>query len=328
MSRPNVERWINAWNRYWFPATTTLNLAGCRIIAVLAQVFWFPPSLEQHLNLLSKNSGFIDAQALIRGITSVVPRDALFTAQGFTALYWTTMAAGILALVGLFTRSSIFVFALGNWIFVSHRYSYGDVHHPEALFAIFLMTLAFAPSGASLSLDALRHRHRARGTDRLAKPLERSEMAMWPLKLAHVLLAMTYFSTGISKLLSGGLAWMNGYTVQIYTFSDAITRNRPLGIWLAEQHTLGVLLGAFTILFELFFFVSLVLPRTAPFFFLSGILFHVGLFVTSGHPFYSHIVLNALLLVFLNPEWFSAQVNRFPAVGLRWRGPESARESS
>ena len=47
---------------------------------------------------------------------------------------------------------------------------------------------------------------------------------MWPLKLAHVVLAMTYFSTGITKLLAGGLAWMNGYTLQTYVFIDGINR--------------------------------------------------------------------------------------------------------
>lgn len=324
MRRLKVQELSDAWNRFWFPETPTLNLAICRIVAVLAQLFWFPPHLHIHLNFLAKNTEFIDPQAFIRLLAWVVPRDVLFTAQGFTALYWITFAAGLLALVGLFTRTSIFVFALGTWIFISHRYSYGDVHHPEAIFCIFLLSLAFAPSGARLSVDALRRRWRARSTDRSASQPERSDMAMWPLRLVHVLLAMTYFSTGISKLLSGGLAWMNGYTVQIYMFSDAITRHRPLGIWLADYHTVGVLLGAFTILFESFFFLSLLLPRTAPFFFLGGILFHVGLFVTSGHPFYSHILLNALLLVFHKPEWFSARVKGFQTVGVPWRAQEGS----
>ena len=63
------------------------------------------------------------------------------------------------------------------------------------------------------------------------------------------------------------------------------------------QHALCVLLGAFTVVFELFYFVSLVLPRTAPFFFFNAVLFHIGLFVVMGHPFFYHILLNALLLV-------------------------------
>ena len=135
-------------------------------------------------------------------------------------------------------------------------------------------------------------------------------MAMWPLKLAHVLLAATYFSTGATKLLSGGLGWMNGYTVQMYTFTDAMTQNRTLGIWLAQHHTLGILLGAFTVLFELFFFLSLLAPRLAPLFFLGGIFFHIGLYLASGQPFYFHIILNTLLLLFLDPHWFEQQISK------------------
>jgi len=118
--------------------------------------------LLSHINLASKNPDFVDPQVLIRGITFIIPRDVLFTPQGITTLYWITLVAGLTALVGLFSRPSLFIFALGNWIFVGHRYSYADVHHPEALFAIFLMTLALAPSGRSLSIDALLRRPRAR----------------------------------------------------------------------------------------------------------------------------------------------------------------------
>jgi hypothetical protein len=314
-----VKRWIDRWNRYWFPTTTTRTLALCRIIAVAAQIFWFVPDLEGHINLVSKNTAFIDPQVVISAISSIVPRSVLFTPQGITILYWSTLVAGIAALVGLFTRTSLFVFALGIWIFTSHKFSYADVHHTEALFSIFLMSLAFAPSGNSLSIDALIRRHRARIRGAATEPLERSDTAIWPLKLAHVLLALTYFSTGASKILAGGLGWMNGYTVQIYTFMDAMGRNRPLGIWLAQYHTLGVLLGAFTVLFELFFFVSLLLPRIAPFFFLTGILFHVGLYVVMGHPFFGHILMNALLLAFLDPGWFPALLSRYKIRLSRWQ---------
>jgi Vitamin K-dependent gamma-carboxylase len=301
---------VDAWDRYWFPVTPTVNLACCRIVAVAAQLFWFPAPLAIHINLVLKNTEFIDPQVMMQAIGLLVPREVLFTPSGMTAVYWATIIAGTTALIGFFTRSSLFIFALGIWFFVSHKYSYADVHHPEALMAIFLMTLAFAPSGRSLSLDALLRRRRDRAAGRPTNDRELSDMAMWPLKLAHVLLAATYFSTGATKLLSGGLGWMNGYTVQMYTFTDAMTQNRPLGIWLAQHHTLGILLGAFTVLFELFFFLSLLAPRLAPLFFLGGIFFHLGLYLASGQPFYFHIILNALLLLFLDPHWFEQQINK------------------
>lgn len=312
--------WIDRWNRFWFPCTSTLNLAACRIIAVAAQLLWFTAPLDHHINRLSKNPAFIDPQPIIRAISAVVPRDLLFTPSIFPALYWATVAAGFAALLGLLTRISVFAFALGTWFLVSHEYSYADVHHPEALFAIFLVLLALSPSGKSLALDAIIRRRRTGST---TQEPPRADTAIWPLKLTQLLLAMTYFSTGITKLLSGGLTWMNGYTLQIYTFRDALARDLPLGIWLSQQYFLAVVLSVLTVLFEIFYFASLLRPRTAPFFFVGAIFFHIGLFATAGHPFFEHILLNALLLVFLDPDWFPSQWKKLVA---RLSGPVPPRK--
>ena len=324
MSTGLVRRWIDRWNAYWFPTTPTLHLAICRIVAVAAQLFWFFPDLEEHRNLLVKNPEFIEPQLLIRVISAVVPREVIFTPDAFTALYWATMVAGVAALVGLFTRTSLFVFALGTWIFVAHLFSYGDRHHTEALFCIFLMLLALAPSGERLSVDALIRRRRRHASD-VSDASGMSEMAIWPLKVVHVLLAMTYFSAGMSKLLYSGLRWLNGYTLQGHTFGDALERGHPLGLWLARQHDLAVALSVGTILLEVFLFVSLFTPRLAPLFFLAALAFQVGLYAAAGYDFFQHMVLLTLLLFFLHPEWWRswlARRLRAGAPGLR--GQEEA----
>ena len=323
-----LKRWVDRWNAYWYPTTSTLNLGLCRILAVAAQLFLFRPRLDYQIDLLEKNSAFIDPQPIIRAITAVVSREVFFTRPVFTALYCLFVVAGIAALIGIFTRASLLFFALVNLILISHNYSYADVHHREALFAIFLTLLALSPAGESLSVDSLIRRRRERWVSGSMGVAGRADTAMWPLKLTHVLLAMTYFSTGITKLLSGGLRWINGYTLQIDLFSDAMARNRPLGIWLAGHHTLCVLLSVATILFELFFFVSLLLPRAAPFFFLSGMLFHTGLFITAGHPFFEHIFLNGLLLLFLDPEWFQTWLHKLDSRLSQWRGDGRAHQPS
>jgi hypothetical protein len=308
-----VNRLIALWNAYWFPTTSTLNLAGARIVAAGVEVFWLFPSLPYQINLLTKNPAFMYPQPLIRAIDAVVPHDLVFSAAAFTVIYWVSIVAGLAALVGFATRTSLFLLTFGLWFFVSHAYSYADVHHTQVPFAIFLLALACSPAGDSLSIDALIRRRRARAAGEPAPIARSTDVAMWPLKLAHVFLAMTYFSTGITKLLSGGLAWMNGYTLQTYIFRDGINRGIPVGIWLAHQHTLCVLLAIGTILFEVFFFVSILVPRVAPLFFVGGILFHIGLYVISGHPFFEHIVLNAILLLFLDTEWFPTQVRKLTA---------------
>jgi uncharacterized membrane protein YphA (DoxX/SURF4 family) len=322
-----VKRWIERWDAYWFPETTTRELALSRIVVVAAQLLLFSPSLEKHINFLTRNSEFIDPQLLISAIAAVVPRDVLFTPSAFTALYWVTFVAGLLTLVGLFTRPAAFVFALLNWLFIAHEYSYGDRHHGEALFCILLMCYAFSPSGDSYSIDALLRRRRARLAGLPAEAPRRVDTAMWPLKFTHVLLAMTYFSTGVSKLIAGGPSWINGYTLQLYTFNDALNRGMPFGIWLAQQHTLAIALSIFTILFETFFFLSVILPWTAPLFFIGGILFHLSLYMAGGHDFFQQIVLLFVLLLFLAPPWWRAWLNKYlDILPARWRHEEQAQQ--
>jgi len=297
-------RWIERWNAYWFPATPLLHLAICRIVAVATQLFWFPPDLAEHVNLLEKNPEFIEPQLIVRIISAIVPAGSFFTPSVITTLYWVTFVAGILALVGLLTRVSLFVFAMGTWVFVAHLFSYGDRHHTEALFCIFLLLLALAPSGARLSIDALLRRRRGEVPD--ADGL--SEMAIWPLKVMHVLFALTYFSAGMSKLMHSGARWLNGYTLRGHTFGDALERGHPVGIWLSQQQELAVALSVFTIVLEVFFFVSLFIPRFAPLFILAALGFQIGLYVSAGYDFFQHMVLLVLLLLFLRPEWWQRRL--------------------
>ena len=295
-----MSRWIERWNAYWFPPASLRHLAICRIVAVAAQLLWFFPNLDEHVNLIRKNTGFIDPQVLIRAIAAIVPPEKLFTPGAITAIYWGTAAVGLLALVGLFTRVSLFLFAAGSWFFVAHLFSYGDRHHTEALFCIYLLLLAFAPSGERLSLDALIRRR----TGRVEDGGDLSDLAIWPLKVVHVLLAFTYFSAGMSKMIHSGFRWLNGYTLQSHAFGDALQRGHPLGVWLAQQHELAIVLSVFTIVLELFFWVSLFTPRWAPLFILTALGFQVGLWVTAGYDFFQHMVQLGLLLLFLYPGWW------------------------
>jgi len=311
-----VRALVDRWNAYWFPRTSTVPLAAARILAVAAQLFWFMHDLSYHLELVERNPGFVSPQLIIRAIAALTPENTVFTPSGLTLIYTLTRIAGALALVGLGTRLALFCFAAGTTFFIAHGYSYGDVHHTEAIFVMFLFALAFAPSGASWSVDAVLRRRRGKTASSAS-----SDLAIWPLKFVHLMLSLTYFSTGISKLIRGGLQWMNGYTLQGYTFADALTRNIPLGLWLAQQHELAIVLSIGTVFFELFYFVSMLVPWTAPFWFLGAIAFHFGLYLTAGHPFFQHITLNFILLLFLTPPWWRAWLGQFLPRLPTWTAP-------
>jgi Vitamin K-dependent gamma-carboxylase len=214
-----------------------------------------------------------------------------------TAIWGVTLAAGVLSLIGLFTRPALLVHALGIWFLIAHRFSYGDVHHSEAAFALFLMSLAFAPSGERLSVDAWRRQRTGRTLAEL------SPYARWPFALAHLLLALMYFSTGITKLIFGGLRWMNGYTLQIRTLQDALARDIPLGMWLAQHHTMAILLSIGTVAFEVGFWTSLFLPRWKSLYFAAALAFHVGLHLVAGHGFFKQMAVVLILLICYDSPW-------------------------
>jgi hypothetical protein len=304
---PSLRELAEWWDRYWFTPAPTVNLALARVLAVAAQVFWLFPSLDEQLVRLQSNPHFIHPQFLIRLVAAVFPRETWFTPQAITVVWWSVKALGILSLVGLFTRVVMPLFALGSWFLVAHRFSYGDVHHSEAMFAFFLLSLSLSPCSEDLSLDAWRKR-RAGGA-----PAQLSPLARWPFALAHLLLAMVYLSTGLTKVVFGGLRWMNGYTLQSRTLQDALGRDIPLGIWVAEHHTVAVMLSVGTIAFELGFVASLFLPRWKTAFFAAALAFHVGLHLVGGHGFFGHMTVVLILLICYDAPWLRPQPRLAPA---------------
>ena len=301
MKIPSLRELAEWWDWYWFTPAPTVNLALARILTVAAHLFWLFPSLDEQLVRLESSPHFIHPQLLIRAVAAVFPREVWFTPRTITIVWWSIKALGLLSLVGLFTRVAMPLFALGSWFLVAHRFSYGDVHHSEAMFALFLLSLSLSPCSEDLSLDAWRARRAGR------PPLVSSPLARWPFALGHLLLAMAYFSTGLTKMVFGGLQWMNGYTLQSRTLQDALSRDIPLGIWVAEQHTLSVLLSVGTVIFELGFVVSLFLPRWRTAFFAAALAFHVGLHMVGGHGFFGHMTVVLILLICYDTPWLRPQ---------------------
>jgi hypothetical protein len=92
------------------------------------------------------------------------------------------------------------------------------------------------------------------------------------------------------------------------TLEDALGRDLPLGLWVAQQHTLAVLLSVGTVVFELGFAASLFLPRWAPLFFAVALGFHVGLHLVAGHGFFAHMAVVAILLICYRPRRWRSRV--------------------
>ena len=285
-------RLTDRWAGYWFPTMPPTRLAVMRIVVCALQVLWFTKDRESVMFLIQNNETFFKPQVIIAAISAVVGEDTFRTTEVFNVIWWGAAVFGVLGCIGLFSRPSVFLCALCNWLLVAHRYSYGEKHHPEALFMIFMMAMAFAPCGRALSVDAWLKRRANGGTAPQGWGLgARLETVMWPLLTVQWLLAMAYLCAGLAKLYIGGIAWMDGQTLQGYLLQDAVRWDRPLGYWVAQFRWLCMLMSISAVMFEVSFPLVLVFRRWWPLFILAGASMHIGIFILQAAPFWQFLVL-------------------------------------
>ncbi|HET9333858.1 MAG TPA: HTTM domain-containing protein [Gemmatimonadota bacterium] len=284
---PGIARW-EAW---WFPPASGLGLAICRILVVLGQLLifmpFFLPSPAEYAAMAERP--LQDAQWLIRLVAEILPPDVRWSPL-VRGVHLVTLAAGVTTLVGAFTRTSAALFALGTWFLYSLDSSYGHLHHNGILISVFLLCLALSPSGRHLSVDALRRRRRP------SSPT--TSFAVWPMRLQQILLSWSYVSNAVAKLTYGGVAWMNGYTLQQYLLTRSLDWESPFGLWLAPRHGLCVAVSIATILYELAFPLVLLAPRARPVVLGLGVLFHLGIYLTLNVAFFEHVFLYATFIDF------------------------------
>lgn len=289
-------RWPAAWESYWFPEAPAVRLSVMRIIIVALQLTWFDHPLGMHRRLIEGNDQFHEPQLIVSLIAAVVGEETLRSVATFELIHATWMITGLLALIGLLTRPAMLVFAFLNLLLISHQYSYGEHHHPEAIYTLFVLLMAFAPCNAVLSVDAWIAKRRgltgptADGPPRFGLGAVRRSV-MWPILLTQWLLCLAYLNAGTAKLWVGGLDWLNGVTLQNHLLQDGLRWDRPLGVWMAKQHTLCVIASYGAVGLEVFFFLVMIFRRLAPLFILGGIMMHVGIFVMQAAPFWQFIVL-------------------------------------
>jgi hypothetical protein len=286
-----------AWRRYWFRPSPLVYLALLRIIAVGAQLIILLVedgySLRQLAGLASLPDSMYKPLPALQLFLLPFGLDARPSFAALTVIYWMTAVAGIGALLGLKSRLSLLIFAAGNTFLQAFAYSFGDLHHREALMIITLWLLALSPAGGVLSLDS----YLATGRSSRRKPLRKKNIfAAWPLLLVQNLFGLVYLDSALRKLYAGGADWVNGYTLQYYLYSDASRRGSAFGLWLAQQHTLACVLSWITILWEGTFFLVLIFPRLVWLYLPLGIALHAGMALAGVAWFTQFIALYAAFI--------------------------------
>lgn len=284
-----------AWVAYWFRPAPLFDLALLRLVAVGFQLYQLskvrPRGVFGALAALPADLYYplaaLRLMTLPLGWSYRPSEDLLVTA------YWATLAAGLLAFVGLWTNLALLALAAGSAFLQAYRYSFGEIHHPEAIVVIAIGLLALAPSGGALSVDDLRARTRAALAARRFLPFDplaaTSRFARWPLLLVGWVFALVYLSAAVSKLKGNGLDWMNGWTLQYYMVQDGLRWGSPLGVWLGQHHGVALLLSWAAVLFEATFGLVMVVPALAAVYVPAGVGLHAGIYLVQRAPFFGYV---------------------------------------
>jgi hypothetical protein len=289
------------FNNLFFPETSPVRLAVLRIFLTGAWLLLFRPiwqlqtELSKHLNLLTNNDTFTDPQVMINVLSWAFSEDAIRSSPFIHAVVYATAALGVLAVIGLFSRFSLFGYALGNMILVTHNYSYGAKHHTEALYLLTLMLISLAPCGRTLSIDAWWRTRR--GNIQTWGPAAKSTLYTWPIVTAQLCICMAYVFAGLCKLKLGGLEWFNGYTIQTYLLQDGVLHNRPLGVWMSQFYWPAVIISITVVTLELSFPLVMVSRRARCVILPSVACVHISIFILQAAPFFTFMTMYSLWIL-------------------------------
>jgi hypothetical protein len=301
-----------AWDRFWFPATDARALAlmraGLGLLMALQHLLLWP-----ELALLLGPDGPVPLEAVLRGASpyrfslydhaTSLPRLHAIHALGLLPMIaltvgWRTRASAILSLLVLAS--------------VLHRDRY-MLDGGDRLLRVMAFTLAVAPLGLALSVDAWRARRRGVALPGTAPGTLR--------RLVQLQLMWMYFDAGRDKLQ--GVEWRQG-TALFYTLSDrglhALPRLVELLVGTAAGQALCRLGTWVSMGWELGFCLLVLWRPTRRLALALGVVFHLSIAGLMGIDTFGFAALWGYL-AFVDPDWLGARVG---ALGDRLRGRPAA----
>ena len=206
--------------------------------------------------------------ALFRPISFLRLLERMPSPEAVAVLQSFALAAAVLATVGLLTRVTLPLAWLAALPLVAMTSSLGKVVHNDVLLLLCLVPLLPSRAGAAWSLDA-----------RL-RPVARPGAAFgWPVRTAMVVVAGSYFFSGLAKLLHAGPAWVASGNLRwvLYASSDSQPEPNRFALFVADRPVLAHLVAAATLAVELGFPLVLWRPWLAWLFVPAVVAMHAGI---------------------------------------------------
>ena len=233
-------------------------------------------------------------------------------------MYIMILICAVGASLGIAGRLSLFLLA-GLEFFIGGAFeTLGIFDHNSSLSSQVLLILALVPGSMKISFDFFVYERF------INKGIVKSSTATppkWGLNLILILLVLTYFTAGISKIRHGGLKWLDGATLGFYlenyvadypdgeqqlliandtgdgkrywkddigfeahTYGSYQYRKgfKALGNWLAERPSMVVGISVITILFEFTWFLVFINSRYRNMYLIAAFITHTMIGVLMG----------------------------------------------
>jgi hypothetical protein len=288
---------IDRWNGFWFTPEPTSTIAVIRIAYGLLMVAWTVSLLPGLMDFFASDGILPEApaydQAAQRGLWSVF---AWFPSDGALIAGWVLLlVASICVTLGLFTRLA----TIAVWVvLLSLQRRTPLVHNAgDVVLRILGLYLIFAPAGAALSLDRLRHvGRRAFWAFPARAPIV--------IRLLQIQISIIYISTVWAKVR--GEAWNDG-TAVIYSLSLDDLSRFPVPSFVLESPLLANLATWSVLAIELGIGILVWNRKLRPYALLVGVAMHLGIDVGLRVGFFSYAMF-VVYLSFLPPDTTAAVI--------------------
>ncbi|HNP35095.1 MAG TPA: hypothetical protein PKK10_04525 [Woeseiaceae bacterium] len=307
--------WLRRWNDFWFQPGHSFDLAFIRLVLVGLQCFvllsYSFPALTYALSLPE----YLYEPRIVTRLLMPWAAHTMLDSSVVLGMFWIAFLFGLTSFLGLFTNFSLLVFAFLNILLQAFIYSFGDVHHPEAVMMLALVALALSPSGRVLSIDAWWRARRQRDPAQLIPLLDHmTQYARWPIVFLQCFFPLMYLSAVVSKLTKGGFDWANGISLQYYMILEAHKNDSALALYVSQFHYLLKFAEYIVLTFQATFFLILFFPRLKWIYLPLGIIFHTVIYVTLRAPF---------------PQWIAMYIVYIPwALAFTWLAQKKVSDSA
>ena len=302
--RPRIQRLSSAYTDWWLNGYSPLH-GGLRFFFYAALFYLAMRNLKSPLAGIGFYEMTDPRLFQVSGLLELLRIQYIDPAILQVIIIVTTIA-WLLAAVGLLTRVSMIVTALGALFLQGVFLATNALNHYWFLPVYAMIALCFTDTRDRWSLDY--YLWGARPNTRQSSLLETG----FARQLVLVLAVGFYFAAGVSKLATTGLGWADGHLIQY--FAETRRNVYPLAAPLADNLWLCQLLAIGSLVLEAGAPIALVSRRLRFAFVCGWIMMHLGIRYVMGPGYWPNIVVLCLLvewqaLATIVKNWFRLVAN-------------------